>query len=325
MRISNAIASSAGTAGLRDILNNCYPVCVDQIHLHRDMIGYVYIAQGAALGVEKKYVLKRYRPFDTENALRSIGILEYLKQQDYPVVSIVPTRTGGSHIVIDTPRGTSIAILFDYLDGPEPDLKAGIVELARQVGGLHQVMEVYPHPLPSRGKDFYVDRYLDILRALDYPQHRIADLAAYGSECWSRLERLPAGFCHGDLHTGNMVKVSPDRCVLFDFDVASRTHSLIDIATLCDASNFNLFDSAAYDHTRQNFEHFYQGYHIEREISSAEYAAIFDFIPVRHYEIIATITQCQGTENLSRAFLDEQYEWLMRWRDLCEQKGQHNG
>ena len=326
----NAITSSADTANLRDILNTCYPVCVDQIDLHRDMIGYVYIAEGTlkkkgAVGRAIKYILKLFRPFDTENALRSIGILQYLQQQDYPVVSIVLTRAGDSHVSIDTPRGTSIAILFDYLDGPEPDRKTEIVHLARQVGRLHKIMDTYPDPLLRRGKDFYVDRYLTILQSLDYPPSRISDLAAYGSECWSRLERLPAGFCHGDLHTGNMCQSGPGRYVLFDFDNASRTHALIDIATLCDDSDFNRFDLAAYDRTMQVFERFYQGYRREREISDAEIAAIFEFIPIRHYEIIATITQCQGIQDLSRAFLDEQYDWLMRWRDLCERKVQPGG
>ncbi len=315
----NAIASSADTDSLRGILNTCYPVRIDLIHLHRDMIGYVYIAESGA----KKYILKLYRPFDTENALRSIGVLEYLKQKDYPVVALVSTRAGASHLVIDSPQGASVAILFEYLDGLEPDLKTEMVSLARQVGRLHQVMEAYPNALLRRGKDFYIDRYVAILQELDYPPGRISDLAAYGDECWSRLEHLPAGFCHGDLHTGNMRQTAPGRYVLFDFDTASRTHALIDIATLCDASDFNRFDATAYDRTRQVFERFHQGYRREREIGDMEISAIFDFIPVRHYEIIATITQCQGIQELSQAFLDEQYDWLMRWRDLCEHKGQY--
>jgi Ser/Thr protein kinase RdoA (MazF antagonist) len=316
----NTLTSFVETHRLRDILNS-YPVHFDQIHLHRDMIGYVYIAEAGT----NKYVLKLYRPSGTENAMRSIGILEYLRQQDYPVVSIVPTRANLSHVVIDTPQGSSVAILFDYLDGPEPDLKTEIVEVARQVGLLHQTMETYPHPLLQRGKDFYADRYLGILQALGYPTSRIRDLAVYGSECWARLERLPAGFCHGDLHTGNMRRSAAGRYMLFDFDVASRTYPLIDIATLCNGSDFNRFDAAAYDRTRQIFELFYQVYRQVREISAAETAAIFDFIPIRHYEIIATISQRQGIEKLTRAFLDQQYDWLMRWRELCEQKSLHRG
>jgi Ser/Thr protein kinase RdoA (MazF antagonist) len=314
------LTSCADIVRLRDILNTCYPVHVDHIHLHRDMIGYVYIAEGATKQGTGKYVLKLYRPNDTENPLRSISILKYLQQQDYPVVSIVPTRMDGSHMVINTPQGKSIDILYDYLDGPEPDLRTEIIDLARQVGLLHQIMELYPHLLIRHGKDFYVDRYLSILQTLGYPSSRISDLAAYGGECWERLEGLPVGFCHGDLHSGNMRQSGPGRYVIFDFDVASCTHPLIDIATLCDRSDFNHFDDLAYERTYKMFEFFYQGYRQVREISTAEIAAIVDFIPVRHYEIIATISQSQGIEVLSRAFLDEQYDWLMRWRNLCEHK-----
>jgi hypothetical protein len=54
--------------------------------------------------------------------------------------------------------------------------------------------------------------------------------------------------------------------------------------------------------------------------SISEIDAIFDFIPIRHYELIATITECQSLTSLSTAFLDEQYDWLLRWRELCERK-----
>ena len=282
------------------------------------MIGYVYLVEGGG----QRYVLKLYRPFDSDKALRSTGILQYLRQQDYPAAVIVPTRAGGSHVRIETPRGSSVAILFDYLDGQTPDLDREMAALARQVGRLHRLMETYPQPLPRRGQEFYIDRCISILHALDYPARRIAELAEYGRDCWARISRLPAGFCHGDLHTGNMLQTSPGRYTLFDFDIASRTHPLIDVATLCDDSNFNHFDPTAYQRTQRVFERFYQGYRQERELNDAEIAAIFDFIPVRHYEIIATITQCQGLEELSWPFLDQQYDWLLHWRELCERKGQ---
>lgn len=172
-----------------------------------------------------------------------------------------------------------------------------------------------------RGKEFYIDRYISILYDLDYQSGRIDELADYGLELWASMERLPAGFCHGDLHTGNMRQSGLDEYVLFDLDAASNTCSLIDVATLCDCSDFNRFDAAAYSQTMRMFERFNQDYRAEREISDGEIAAMFDFIAIRHYELIATITRCQGLDHLSRAFLDEQYEWLMNWRNLCGRKG----
>jgi len=153
----NIITSCTDIDSLRDILNSCYPIQVNQIHLHRDMIGYVYIAESITGRDTKRYILKLYRPFDTENALRSIGILECLRWKDYPVVSIVAACEGVLHVVIDTPQGVSVAILFDYLDVSEPDLKTEIVDLARQVGRLHQIMETYPYPLPRRINDLAAD------------------------------------------------------------------------------------------------------------------------------------------------------------------------
>lgn len=51
--------------------------------------------------------------------------------------------------------------------------------------------------------------------------------------------------------------------------------------------------------------------------STYDMQCVYDFIAIRHYDIQATITQCQGysIENLVN-----QHAWLMRWRDLCAQK-----
>ena len=313
--------SYTDTGHLLKLINEKYPIGIDQIVFHRDLIGYVYFVSGSS----GKFVLKLYRNFDTDNALRSIKIINYLENHHYPVVSILPTRSGDRHVTVQTLQGPSVAILFRFIEGAEPDLETEITPLGRQVGRLHALMKEYPEPLICRGKDFYIDRYITILHDLDYISRRIDDLAAYGCELWTSMERLPAGFCHGDLHTGNMRQSGPNEYVFFDFDIASDTHSLIDVATLCDCSDFNCFDEAAYSKTMCMFERFYQGYRVEREISDGEIAAMFDFIAIRHYELIATITRCHGLDRLSRAFLDEQYEWLMNWKNLCERKGLPKG
>jgi Ser/Thr protein kinase RdoA (MazF antagonist) len=181
-------------------------------------------------------------------------------------------------------------------------------------------MRDYSGDLIRRGKEFYIDRFIRLLRALSYNPVRIDELVAYGDELWSRMKRLPLGFCHGDLHTGNMLQCEPGKYILFDFDAAARSFAVIDVATICDASNFNHFDEGAYNLTLRRFERFYAGYNQECTLSDGEINAIFDFIPIRHCELIATITECQGLTSLSTTFLDEQYDWLLRWRELCERK-----
>jgi Ser/Thr protein kinase RdoA (MazF antagonist) len=312
----NSIQSPTDYPNLIEVINNRYAAAIDEIYLHRDMIGYVYFAKSSS----KKFVLKLYRSFDADNAVRSTGILQYLKNQAYPAVSIVPTRENDLYCTISLISSLCIAILFDYVEGSEPNLETEMMNIGQQVGRLHRVMDKYPGLLITRGQDFYIDRYISILHELDYDSSRIEELNAYGQALWSRMARLPTGFCHGDLHTGNMIQTGSSQYVVFDFDIASRTHSLIDVATLCDGSNFNHFEPGAYERTMHLFERFYQGYSRERAMNSLEIAAIFDFIPIRHYELIATITKCQGLQDLSKALLDEQYEWLMNWQNLCDRK-----
>jgi Ser/Thr protein kinase RdoA (MazF antagonist) len=298
------------------ILNASYPVQIEQLHLHREMIGRVYVASGAS----GRYILKVYRSFHTVNALSAMEIILYLQSKQYPVAAIVPTRSNESHITLWTSREPEIAVLFDYIHGQEPVIEGEIERIGRQVGCLHRIMRDYSGDLIPRGKEFYVDRFISMLRALSYNPVRIDELEAYGDELWSRMKRLPVGFCHGDLHTGNMLQCEPGKYTLFDFDAAGRASAVVDAATLCDASNFNHFDESAYDRTLRRFERFYTGYSRECTFNQGEIDAIFDFIPIRHYELIATITECQSPTSLSTAFLDEQYDWLLRWRELCERK-----
>lgn len=303
-------------ANLVTTLNALYGLSVRDIHLHRDMIGSVYYADDGA----QRFVLKLYRSFNRELALQSTRVIQYLRENTYPVAPIVATAAGEPCFELSLPDGPSVGILFDFVAGTEPNLETELERLAQQVGELHCLMAEYPGPLIRRGKDFYIDRFIAGLRQLRYDPARIADLESYGDELWASMERLPHGFCHGDLHTGNILQSRPNEYVLFDFDVASNTRSIIDVATLCDASDFNRLDEASFDATRRTFERFYTGYSRVRTLGDNDIAAIFDFIAVRHYELIATISECHGLDDLSLAFLDQQWDWLMRWREICRRK-----
>ncbi|MHB0885804.1 MAG: phosphotransferase enzyme family protein [Bacillota bacterium] len=312
----NTLSSYSDYDGLIKILNSFYSVNIEEIHLHREMIGHVYFARNR----QKRFVLKLYRSFNTEQALQSVVIIEYLRKNDYPVVAIVPTEAGTPHIELTALEGQCIGVLFEYIEGSDPNLETEITSIGKQVGELHRLMETYTKPLIRRGKEFYIDRFIRDLRKLEYCPARIRELEQYGTELWASMERMPTSFCHGDLHSGNMLQTEPGQYVLFDFDIASRAYSVIDVATLTDASDFNHLDEAAYDATTATFERFYKGYSQMRTIGEAEIATMFDFIAIRHYELIATITECQGLDDLSQPFLDQQFEWLMKWRTICSRK-----
>ena len=336
-------------ASLLAAINDRYRINATKLYLYRDMIGSVYFLESD----HHKYVFKLFRREATDQALQSLEIISYLHSFDYPVVPIVPMAdSGGSdwsdgsnalsaagvsraasapnaagapgalHIMLDMPEGQRAGVLYEFVEGSVPVFATDdITVVGRQIGRLHNIMADYRQPLIKRGKSFYIDRYINLMREYDYSAAKTDALAAYGDKLWRSMEQLPGGFCHGDLHSGNMIKTGDEQFVLFDFDVACHAYPVIDATTVSDKTNFNRLDDSAYDNTRRMFERFYQGYSRERTLSDREIAAIFDFIAIRHYELNATITEyrmpLRGASWKLDASFDEQYEWLMRWEKMC--------
>ncbi|WP_342420560.1 phosphotransferase [Paenibacillus sp. FSL E2-0178] len=79
-------------------------------------------------------------------------------------------------------------------------------------------------------------RILDYLEAHSYPA--VAALEHYGNELWSRMSELPRYFCHGNLHTGNMLRDSRGQYVLMDFDDASGDYPAMDVAYMSDNTHY---------------------------------------------------------------------------------------
>lgn len=311
-----SISSNTDYTAIIHIINNNYSINVHKISLHRDMIGCVYFLEDNV----KKYVLKIYRSFNLHNALQTIEILEYLKENEYPVVAIIPTVIGSKSITVDTPEGSCVGILFDYVDGSTPERTAEIDKIGQQIGKLHNIMQNYPQDLINRTKDEYINDYTQIMSSKNYLPNRIIDIQQYGDELWTRINKLSKGFCHGDAHTGNMIKTKNDKYVLFDFDDASGDYPIMDVAYMSNDTNFNRFYDDGYEKTMRMFERFYKGYCKERTLSDFEIKSIFDFIAVQHFQIVSRIVSCQGLQEVSAEFFDEQYGWLLNWGNLCERK-----
>lgn len=298
-------------------IKHSYQINIENVKLHRDMIGRVYFLQNE----EKKYMFKIFPSFKTDDALQTIRILDYLKAKSYPVVSVIRTVQNDSHIVLSSQNGSCVGILYDYVEGTTPDGNIEAKSIGTQIGKLHNLMERYPEKLIHRTKFDYIDGYISNMQALQFDSDKILELNLYGIELWKRITRLPKVFCHGDLHTGNMLRNESGDYILFDFDDASGDYPSMDIAYMSDATDFNHLHESMYDQTMRLYERFYAGYSTTRTMSSNEFKAVFDFIAIRHYQIISRIVQCQGLQSISKEFCDEQYSWLMKWRELCIKHG----
>lgn len=294
-------------------INETYALHICQMDMHRELIGQVYILQSG----QQRYVLKVFPRHKTADALHALGILEFLKEQDYPVVSIIRTQEQTSYTLL--PGDGRVAVLFHYVEGADVDGNLEAESIGEQTARLHQLMERYPGTLLHRTKAEYIDDFISIMKQKDCETSAISDLEQYGSELWSRMTLLPKSFCHGDLHTGNMIK-RDGSYILLDFDDASGDYPSMDVAYLSDATHFNQFHASLYDATMRQFERFYRGYSKVRSLNDRECRAVPDWIAVRHFQITARIVGCQGLGSVSLRFFEEQHRWLMDWRELCASK-----
>lgn len=173
-------------------------------------------------------------------------------------------------------------------------------------------------PLAKHDKPFFIDRYLRLLAEKDLSAAVISDITDYGQALWDSVSRLPKGFCHGDLHCGNMLRGSAGQYWLFDFDAACQAFPAVDMAWMSDDTNYFELGPQDYENTARKLDRFVSGYARIRVPTEAEIRSVYDWIAIKHYDIQATIAQCQGT---SASLLEQQHGWLMRWRGLCAQKG----
>ena len=310
----NRMAHSLDYPELMNIVNRAYRLRCEAVCLHREVVGTVYYVTCA----DKRYVFKLYRSSNTEDAFYSVNVMHYLKLNDYPVATLCPDVNGDLSIKINTPDGECAGVLFEFIEGTEPDLTTKYPEKGQQIGRLHHLLETYPQTIRHRGKAFYIDRFISILEKLQYNPSKIHKLEAYGAFLWHRMEQLPAGCCHGDLHTGNMILDDQNQYVLFDFDAVSNAYAIIDVATVVDQTDFFHLNEDDYERTQESLDAFYAGYSKEKMMSALEIQTVFDFIAIRHYELIATLSLIRGIDCLSHAYLDAQFEWLMQWKATCE-------
>ncbi|MDF2484026.1 MAG: aminoglycoside phosphotransferase [Herbinix sp.] len=291
-------------------LKGIYNIPFHDIVLHRDMIGYVCVVSCN----NDKYILKLFKNRNAKPAIQSIEIMTYLEKVYFPTAHIIATAAGEACFTLDFQGEDRIGVLYEYIQGSEPNKNTDIITIGRQTGKLHKLMEEYPLALSCHEKSFYIDRYIQCLKEMNYP--KVSEFQAYGDLLWSRLEKLPRGFCHGDYHTGNMLLNERNEYAIFDFDAAARAFSMYDIAVFCDMTNYFNLSECEYAETHYMLEEFIKGYKEYNSISDQELQAIDCFIAIRHYEVQATIIENLGIACIDQEFVDDQLSWLMKWEKL---------
>lgn len=309
---------------LAKILEANYNLKIERIRLHRISGGSVYYIYTRS----NQYVLKTHRS-STANIqhshaidyIKSLDIMDYLYSCDFPIAKIIKTKSNKLYMKIPKVEGDDIGAVYEFIHGESPSISNDIDLIATTTSSMHNLMKDYNGELNTLAKDFYIDRFISILTQ-HYPQKKeIDDLAKYGEYIWSMINNLPTGFCHGDYGDHNMIK-SEKKIHIIDFDVASKTFPMYDIALICNATDFWQFDKKDIIKTKENLDKFANIYTKDANLSKVEIDSILLLIAMRQYEVRATVARnvllMQGSHWLNDNYLKQMHTWIMSFSNYID-------
>jgi Ser/Thr protein kinase RdoA (MazF antagonist) len=208
-----------------------------------------------------------------------------------------------------------LCVLYGYIEGREAEPERDVESLGALVGKLHHVMKEYPGGLVKRDKHFYIGRYIDILEKRQYA--RADEFSTYGGALWEQVNDLPRGYCHGDMYRGNIHKAPDGRLCMLDFDTSCEGFPMYDLALICDMTEYFGFDERNYGRSNKVFSRFVPEYLKHNTLTPAEINAFHNLIAIQHFATQATVMEIFGVDCLNHLELDNQLDWLYRWREQC--------
>jgi Ser/Thr protein kinase RdoA (MazF antagonist) len=180
-------------------------------------------------------------------------------------------------------------------------------------------MHRYPGDLVRHEKDFYVTRYIKLLRKKGYPG---ADaFEEYGSGLWDRVKELPTGFSHGDMYSGNILRSRDGALYLLDFDTSCKGLPLYDLALISNQTDYFKFRKDGCPKTEKVYERLLSEYLKVNPLTEKEIGSLYDMIALYHFALQATIIEFVGLHRFDDSFFDRQLIWLLKWKEQCRTLG----
>lgn len=213
------------------ILTEYYGIENHTLEFLREGGCHTYIVNG-----RPKYLLKVISSAFSETARQSVSIMRYLEGNGFPVPKTILTKNGDVIFETEVEGEEKLIVLMEFIEGDEPELEKCASEVGALVGRFHHLMNQYPAEPVSRGKAFFIGRYLDFLREKNYP--RIKEYEDLGDRLWDKVKDLPQGICHGDLHRGNLLQDHDGHIYFVDFDTACRAPFMFDVMVMCDMTDY---------------------------------------------------------------------------------------
>ncbi|MBN2876777.1 MAG: phosphotransferase [Bacilli bacterium] len=292
-------------------INQFYNLQIYDVLFVRKMVGTVYELKGK----DADYILKCYPQSQKSNVLGSLDFIRYLNDKKLNSLRVLKSKKGEYIIHLEIDDQDMIGVLFTYIKGVEPNIDYDFDRLLKHLKQIHDQMLKYPGKINYNGQKYYLDRCLELMMIKDYSTLKLIELRIIGKDLYQHIEELPRSFCHGDYHTGNMIKDLSGEITLLDFDASNNASNLIDVATICDQTDFNKLTKRQFDQTHKTILYSQEHY---REYTQEEIISMMAFIPLRHFELIATIGNAKGLNEISMEFLDEQYHWIKLYKEYFD-------
>lgn len=283
-------------------IERAYRLRVDELNFIRESGSVAYELKSGG----RRCFLRVLKPAFPHASRVALDVQLCLEAEGFPVTHIVRTTDGSP--LAKTAAGA--LVLYDFVDGAETEPERDAEEVGELVGRMHRLMRGYSGELPACEREYYIDRYLSILRAKNYVKaDRFVEI---GGEAWRKVENLPRGFCHGDLYSGNTMRTDGG-VLLLDFDTACRSFPMYDAMVYCNRTNYFDFEPNGREKSHDTLEKFLKGYRKHAELSAEEIAAFDDFVTIYHFAVQANVIESFGLDCVDGAFFDRQLNWLERW------------
>ncbi|MCM1114329.1 MAG: phosphotransferase [Clostridium sp.] len=293
-----------------ELLQKNYNINMNSITINRKGGCVSYLVNSG----NKKHFLKMIDNAFSDTAIQSIDIHKHLIKNGFPIPKIIRTKDNLPHFIYEN----QLFVLYEYIDGVEPNLDDKAEKIGELVGKLNKLMSSYSGELTTHNKEFFVDRYIDILRKKHYPDEKLNEYIEIGNSLWDSVKDMPYGFCHGDLHRGNLLQTADNTIYMLDFDTVCFAPQLFDIAVMCDTTDYFNFDKNEFQHTTDIFHRFMNEYSKYNQIDFT-IKQFYDFIALRHFQLQATIVEIYGLNCIDEKFIDKQLDWIKQWRNYYEQ------
>ncbi len=260
---------------------------------------------------------------DRQELEAEVAIIDSLNAKGIHVAAACPRSDGIALTRLDAPEGERLAILFQTAVGEQPE-DIDLIQaraFGRFAAALHEAADSLElaRPRPAIGVVELLHEPLDAIRDRfsDHPDE-LAYLALIAARVGDAIAQLPRdaplyGFCHGDLHPGNVCFDSGGVPTLFDFDLCGSGWRIYDLSVFL----WNAFGERRPRRWRDSrWRAFLSGYQQLRPLSPEALDVVPIFLAARQIWLMGVDCQNRGglpIQWVNSRWLKEMIQPIQEW------------